>query len=56
MAKAYADYKAAAADIYIETGKVVNIAILHDLKATSITQAELERVSRYEQERSDCID
>ena len=41
---------------YDETGKVVNIAILHDLKSTSITYADLERVSRYEQERSDCID
>ena len=33
---------------YDECGRVVNTAILHDLKANSITDADLERVTKYE--------
>lgn len=33
---------------YDEFGKVINIAILHDLKANSITNADLEKVIKYE--------
>lgn len=33
---------------YDEFGKVVNIAILHDLYANSITDADLEKVTKYE--------
>lgn len=33
---------------YDEFGKVVNIAILHDLYANSITNADLEKVTKYE--------
>lgn len=33
---------------YDEFGKVVNIAILHDLYANSITDADLEKVIKYE--------
>lgn len=33
---------------YDEYGKVINIAILHDLKANSITNANLEKVTKYE--------
>ena len=33
---------------YDEYGKVINTAILHDLKANSITNANLERVIKYE--------
>ena len=33
---------------YDEFGKVVNIAILHDLYANSITDADLEKVMKYE--------
>ena len=33
---------------YDEFGKVINIAILHDLYANSITEAALERVTKYE--------
>lgn len=33
---------------YDEFGKVINTAILHDLKANSITCANLERVIKYE--------
>ena len=35
---------------YDEFGKVVNIAVLHDLYANSITDTELERVQKYEQQ------
>ena len=35
---------------YDEFGKVVNIAVLHDLYANSITDADLERVQKYEQQ------
>lgn len=41
---------------YDEKGQVINIAVLHDLKANSITHANLERVKRYDKGRSDCID
>lgn len=41
---------------YDEHGKVVNIAILHDLYANSITDVDLERVVKYEQERSNLAD
>ena len=34
---------------YDEQGKVINIAILHDLKANSTTYGRLERVVKYEQ-------
>lgn len=34
---------------YDEQGKVINIAILHDLKANSTTYVKLERVVKYEQ-------
>ena len=37
---------------YDEQGKVINIAILHDLYANSITDVVLEKVVKYEQERS----
>ena len=33
---------------YDEYGKVINIAILHDLYANSITDADLEKVVKYE--------
>lgn len=33
---------------YDEFGKVINTAILHDLHANSITDADLERVTKYE--------
>lgn len=33
---------------YDEFGRVINIAILHDLYANSITDADLERVTKYE--------
>ena len=33
---------------YDKDGNVQNIAILHDLKANSITNADLERVTKYE--------
>lgn len=33
---------------YDEFGKGINIAILHDLYANSTTEADLERVSKYE--------
>ena len=33
---------------YDEYGKVINIAILHDLYANSTTEADLERVTKYE--------
>lgn len=33
---------------YDEFGKVINIAILHDLYANSITNADLEKVTKYE--------
>ena len=33
---------------YDEFGKVVNIAILHDLYANSTTEANLERVENYD--------
>ena len=33
---------------YDEYGKVINMAILHDLYANSTTEAELERVTKYE--------
>ena len=35
-----------------EYGKVINIAILHDLYANSITDADLEKVIKYEPQRS----
>ena len=39
---------------YDEFGKVINIAILHDLYANSITDADLERVIKYDKrERKD---
>ena len=41
---------------YDEQGKVENIAILHDLKANSTTECNLERVEKYEQSGSNCID
>lgn len=31
---------------YDEQGKVMNIAILHDLKANSVTYADLERIDK----------
>ena len=34
---------------YDEYGKVINMAILHDLYANSTTEADFERVSKYEQ-------
>lgn len=33
---------------YDEYGKVINIAILHDLYANSTTEADLEKVTKYE--------
>ena len=33
---------------YDEFGKVINIAILHDLHANSVTNADLEKVTKYE--------
>ena len=33
---------------YDENGKVINIAILHDLKASSTTEVDLEKVVKYE--------
>ena len=33
---------------YDEKGRVLNIAILHDLYANSITNADLEKVIKYE--------
>ena len=33
---------------YDEKGRVLNIAILHDLYANSITDADLEKVIKYE--------
>ena len=33
---------------YDEFGKVINIAILHDLYANSITDADLGKVTKYE--------
>ena len=33
---------------YDEYGKVINIAILHDLYANSTTEADLERVTKHE--------
>ena len=33
---------------YDEFGKVINTAILHDLHANSITDADLEKVKKYE--------
>ena len=33
---------------YDEAGKVVNTAILHDLHANSVTNADLEKVTKYE--------
>lgn len=33
---------------YDEFGKVINIAILHDLYANSITDVDLEKVTKYE--------
>ena len=39
---------------YDEFGKVVNIAILHDLYANSITDADLEKVMKYES-RGNCL-
>ena len=33
---------------YDEYGKVINIAILHDLYANSTTEVDLERVTKYE--------
>lgn len=33
---------------YDEFGKVVNTAILHDLHANSVTNADLEKVKKYE--------
>lgn len=38
---------------YDEKGKVLNIAILHDLKTNSTIECELEKVVEYEQKRSD---
>lgn len=35
---------------YDEYGKVINMAILHDLYANSTTEADLERVTKYEQQ------
>lgn len=37
---------------YDEKGKVLNIAILKDLKSNSIIECNLERVIKYEQGRS----
>ena len=37
---------------YDEFGEVVNIAILHDLYANSITDADLEKVMKYESRRN----
>ena len=37
---------------YDEFGKVINIAILHDLYANSITDADLEKVMKYESRRN----
>lgn len=34
---------------YDEFGRVINIAILHDLYANSITDADLEKVIKHEQ-------
>lgn len=33
---------------YDEAGKVINIAILHDLHANSVTNVDLEKVIKYE--------
>ena len=33
---------------YDEYGKVINIAILHDLKVNSVIECNLERVDKYE--------
>ena len=33
---------------YDEYGKAINMAILHDLYANSTTEADLERVTKYE--------
>ena len=33
---------------YDEFGKVINTAILHDLHANSVTNADLEKVTKYE--------
>ena len=37
---------------YDEKGKVLNIAILHDLKSNNIIECNLEKVVKYEQGRS----
>ena len=41
---------------YDEFGKVINIAILHDLYANSITDVDLEKVIKYEQTRNNSFD
>lgn len=41
---------------YDEFGKVINLAILHDLKANAIIECNLERVEKYEQSGSNSID
>lgn len=37
---------------YDEKGEVLNIAILHDLRANSTVECDLEKVTKYEQTRS----
>lgn len=41
-------YYPMAYELHFNNGETQHTAILHDLKANSITRAELERVSKYE--------
>jgi hypothetical protein len=45
-------YYPVAYQLSFDKGQTKHIALLHDLNANSLTQANLERVSKYEQERS----
>ena len=42
------EYYPTAYELSFDKGKPVHTAILHDLKANSITSADLERVTKYE--------
>lgn len=49
-------YYPVAYELSFDNRQPVHSAKLHDLNTNSITYADLERVSQYEQERSNCID
>lgn len=45
-------YYPVAYELSFNKGKTVHTAILHDLKANSITYADLERIIKYDEKRS----